>query len=105
LIESALARLDRRRAQARRPYYLSLLAEAYRLAGNRQRSAATVDSAITMALERNDVWWLPALYLEKSEFEPAQTREATRRRGLELARAQQNRGLERRILAASGEKR
>ena len=33
IIESALERLDRNRAQARRPYYLSLLAETYRPAG------------------------------------------------------------------------
>jgi len=100
MIESALERLDAKRAQARRPYYLSLLAETYSLAGNRDRTASILDAAITMALERADVWWLPALYLQKSELEPPPERDATLRRGLELACAQNSRGLERRILAS-----
>ena len=58
-----------------------------------------LDAAITMALERGDVWWLPALYLQKSELEQAPERELTLRRGLELARAQNSRSLEQRILA------
>jgi hypothetical protein len=47
------------------------------------------------------VWWLPALYLQKSELEPPPEREGMLRRGLELARAQHSRGLEQRILASS----
>jgi tetratricopeptide (TPR) repeat protein len=101
IIESALDRLDRNRAQARRPYYLSLLAETYSRLGNRDRTASILDAAIAMALERGDVWWLPALYLQKSELEPAPEREATLRRGLVLARTQNSRGLERRILTSS----
>ena len=101
MIESALDRLDAQRAQARRPYYLSLLAEVYSLIGNRDRAASILDAAITIAIERADLWWLPALYLQKSELEPPPERDATRRRGLELARAQNSRGLERRILASS----
>ena len=101
IIESALDRLDRNRAQARRPYYLSLLAETYRRLGNRDRTASILDAAITMAAERDDVWWLPALYLQKSELEPAPEREATLRRGLALTRTQNSRGLEHRILASS----
>ncbi|HVH26612.1 MAG TPA: AAA family ATPase [Vicinamibacterales bacterium] len=101
IIESALERLDRNRAQARRPYYLSLLAETYRRCGNRDRAASTLDAAITMALERDDVWWLPALYLQKSELEPAPKREATLRRGLVLARTQNSRALEQRILGST----
>jgi len=101
IIESALDRLDRNRAQARRPYYLSLLAETYSRLGNRDRTASILDAAIAMAIERGDVWWLPALYLQKSELEPAPEREATLRRGLVLARTQNSRGLERRILTSS----
>ena len=97
MIEAALDRLDAHRAQARRPYYLSLLAELYSLLGNQDRAASILDAAVTMALERADVWWLPALYLQKSELEPPPERDATLRRALELARAQHSRGLERRI--------
>ena len=53
-----------------------------------------------MALERDDGWWLPALYLQRSELEPAPKRDVTLRRALELARAQHNRGLEQRIRAS-----
>jgi tetratricopeptide (TPR) repeat protein len=98
-IESALDRLDANRAQARRPYYLSLLAEIYSLLGNRKRASSILDAAITIALERVDVWWLPALYLQKAGLEPPLERDATLRRGLELARRQNSRSLERRILA------
>ena len=97
MIESALGRLDADRAQARRPYYLSLLAELYGLLGNRDRAASILDTAITTALERADVWWLPALYLQKSELEPPPERDATLGRGLELAHAQHSLGLERLI--------
>ena len=100
MIESALERLDRQRAQARRPYYLSLLAETYSRLGDRDRAASILNAAIAMALERGDAWWLPALYLQKSELEPPLC--ARRRSGaaLALARAQNSRGLERRILAS-----
>jgi tetratricopeptide (TPR) repeat protein len=101
IMESALERLDRNRAQARRPYYLSLLAETYSRLGNRDRTASIVDTAITMAVERADVSWLPALYLQKSELEPPPERQAMLRRGLALARSQESRGLEQRILASS----
>ncbi len=57
-----------------------------------------------MALERGDVWWLPALYLQKSELEPASGRrdqQALRWRAASTsARAQSSSGaLEQRILA------
>ncbi len=101
MIESALERLDAQRAQARRPYYLSLLSETYGLAGNRDRAASILDAAITMALDRADAWWLPALYLQKSELEGPIERGGTHRSALELARAQNSRSLERRILSLS----
>jgi tetratricopeptide (TPR) repeat protein len=101
LIESALDRLDASRAQARRPYYLSLLAETYTRLGNRRRAASILDRAITMAHERADLWWLPVLFFQKSALEPPPQRDATLRCGLELARTQNSRGLERRILNTS----
>jgi DNA-binding SARP family transcriptional activator len=100
MIESALERLDQQRAQARRPYYLSLLAEVRSRLGDRAPATSIVNAAIAMAIERGDSWWLPALYLQKSELEPASASESTLRRALALARAQNSRGLERRILAS-----
>ena len=97
-IESALASLDLRRAQARRPYYLSLLADTHRAAGRADLAAAILDDAIAMAIARSDVWWLPALYFQMSRLEPPVQRETTRSRGLSLARSQHSRSLERRIV-------
>jgi hypothetical protein len=54
-----------------------------------------------MALDRGDAWWLPALYLRRSDFEVAPGREAMIQRALALARAQHSRGLEQRILSSS----
>jgi predicted ATPase/DNA-binding SARP family transcriptional activator len=100
LIEAALARLDAARAQARRPYYLSLLAETCVLAGNQSRAEAILDDAIRMALERCDLWWLPALYLQRGRLQPQPLRDRTFERALEIARVQHSRSLEQRILAA-----
>lgn len=97
-IESALDRLDRVRAQARRPYYLSLLAATYHRLGDRDRMASVLDSAIGMALDRGDAWWLPTLYLQKSAIDSPAERAVTLERALAVARSQGCRGLERRIL-------
>jgi DNA-binding SARP family transcriptional activator len=100
-IESAFDRLDRQRAQARRPYYLSLLAELYSRLGDRERSTSILDTAVAMAVERGDVWWLPAMYLQRSQFETPPAREATLREALALARGQHSHAIETRILASS----
>jgi tetratricopeptide (TPR) repeat protein len=99
-IESALLRFDATGAQQRRPYYLSLLADAYARLGHRQRAASILDAAITMARERAECCWLPALYFQKSELDPPPRRAATLRCALELARSQNSRSLERRILSS-----
>lgn len=100
MIESSLEHLDAQRAHARRPYYLSLLADTYRRAGQSNRAASIVDSAIEMALARGDAWWLPALFLQKSELGPAADRDSSLRRGLEVAQAQQSLSLAQRLHAA-----
>jgi DNA-binding SARP family transcriptional activator len=101
IIESALESLDGQRAQARRPYYLSLLADTYGCIGRRDRTASILERAISMAVDRGDVWWLPALYLQRADLESGREREATLQRALSLARAQHGRGLEQRILNSS----
>jgi DNA-binding SARP family transcriptional activator len=101
IIEAALERFDANRAQARRPYYLSLLAETYSRLDKRDQATSILDRAIDMAIARGDVWWLPALYLQKSELETGPERETLLQRGLALARAQHSRALEQRILSSS----
>jgi DNA-binding SARP family transcriptional activator len=100
IIEAALGRLDDRRARARRPYYMSLLADVCQRAGQADRSSALLDTAIDLALERSDVWWLPALHLQRSALQPEPERAATLDQALHLARTQHSRALEQRILAA-----
>jgi predicted ATPase/DNA-binding SARP family transcriptional activator len=101
LIERAIARLDAQRAQARRPFYLSLLAETYGLLEHRDRAASILDAAIAMALARGDVWWLPELYRQKSEFVPdAAGKRSLLQQALDVALAQRSRSLERRIRAS-----
>jgi hypothetical protein len=96
-IEAALDRLDAQRAQARRPYYLSLLAELQVAAGDRAKGAATLDAAIEMALRRQDMWWLPVLYLQQADLSAGSAHEAALARARDLARAHHNRAIERRI--------
>jgi hypothetical protein len=100
LIEGALVHLDAQRAQGRRPYYLSLLAETLLAARRHGRAASVLDTAIASAVGRKDLWWLPQLLCQKSEFEPSPGREQLLRKALETARGQQSRALEQRILAA-----
>ena len=101
IIESALAGFDESRAHARRPYYLSLLAETYGRAGQRDRVVAILDQAIGLAEERGDGWWLPVLYLQRGELHTGHAREEMLKRALSLARSQHAHGLERRILAGA----
>jgi tetratricopeptide (TPR) repeat protein len=100
MIEAALERLDTQRARARRPYYLSLLAETYLAAGNRDRAAAIVETAIEMAHILDDVWWLPALFLQKSDLAPRSERDAILREGIAIAQKQQSLSLLHRLTAA-----
>jgi DNA-binding SARP family transcriptional activator len=100
-IEAALERLDRQRAQARRPYYLSLLADMYLRAGQSIRAAEILDAAIVLARERVELWWLPALHLQRTAMGPSTERAGGLQLALDLARAQGSRSLEARILAAA----
>jgi len=97
VIEVALAHLDGQRAQGRRPYYLSLLAETLAAGGNRSRAASVLDSALAMAAQRHDVWWLPELLRLRGELEPPASGERLLHQALETARAQGSRSLEERI--------
>jgi predicted ATPase len=100
LIESALVHLDAQRAQGRRSYYLSLLAETLVAAGRRDRAASVLDAAVATAVTGKDVWWLPELLRLKSELEPPPARERLLRQALETARGQHSRSLEQRIVPA-----
>jgi hypothetical protein len=78
-----------------------LLAQAYARLADRSGSAAILNTAVGTALATGEVWWLPALYLQRSTIEPPHERETTLRLALDAARAQNSRALEQRIVAAS----
>ncbi len=96
LIETGLTRLDAQRAQARRPYYLSLLAEGCAAAGHTDRAIAHLDRALAIAAAHGDNWWVPELLRMKGELLPPADAEPCFRRALDLARAQGSLALERR---------
>jgi len=60
-IRDALRSLDEQGAYARRPYYLSLLAQTLVDEGRRDEGAAALDAAHAAAAARHDVWWLPEI--------------------------------------------
>ena len=100
LIETGLERLDALRAQARRPYYLSLLAEGYAAAGQTDRALQHLDRALSIADRQGDAWWLAELVRMKGELMPSETGDALLRQAVDIARRQHSRALERRAEAA-----
>ena len=65
-------RASRRATCARTPAVLPVAAgrDARRAPETAIARPPTLDAAIAMAIDRSDVWWLPALYLQKGELEP-----------------------------------
>ncbi len=68
-IRAALAALRRSGAYARQPYYLSLLADALHTDGQTERARAVLVAARATAIAHDDLWWLPALYRQTSQYE------------------------------------
>jgi hypothetical protein len=67
-IRVALAALRRSGAYARQPYYLSLLADALHAEGQTARARAVLVAARATAVAHDDLWWLPALYRQASQY-------------------------------------
>jgi DNA-binding SARP family transcriptional activator len=61
LMEGALARLDAQRAFTRRPYYLSLLAEAHLANQDPGRALALIEQALRLADAHREHWWTPQI--------------------------------------------
>jgi len=101
-IETGLERLDALRAQARRPYYLSLLAEGFAAAGQTGQALTHLERALSIAGERGDTWWIPELLRLKAELLPSPERDTLLRQALDVARAQGSLALERRAELSLG---
>ena len=61
-IERALDEMRSIRALARRPYYLSLLADAHEAAGDPRQARAVLEAALADAATSGEQWWVPELH-------------------------------------------
>jgi DNA-binding SARP family transcriptional activator/predicted negative regulator of RcsB-dependent stress response len=68
-IDEGLKALDAVRAEARRPYYLSLRARALQALAQTDRAAATLDEALALASRFGDQWWDAELLRMRGELE------------------------------------
>jgi DNA-binding SARP family transcriptional activator/predicted ATPase len=93
-------------AELRRPYYLSLLADAYARAGRVEESLATLSEALEIADRNQERWWAPELHRLTGELlcRKGDQVEGERcfRRALDLAGVQQARAVELRAATSLG---
>ncbi|HEX5465329.1 MAG TPA: AAA family ATPase [Candidatus Limnocylindrales bacterium] len=87
-IERALAHLQAERAEARRPYWLTILAEAHLAAGRPEAAAAVIDAALATAHDNDDRWWLPEIHRLAGELRRGPDGEGHLRAALAVAREQ-----------------
>jgi DNA-binding SARP family transcriptional activator len=92
-VERALEELRSIRGLARRPYYLSLLADAHEASGHAARARAVLDAALTDAATSGEQWWVPELQRRRGALDDGPSGEAAIRRALDLAKAQGARSL------------
>ena len=95
MIRQGLANLRALGAETRRPYYLSLLAEALINAGQRDEARAVIDAALATAAQNSDVWWLAELHRLRGEISDGP--DGWFERALEIARSQAGKSLELRV--------
>jgi predicted ATPase len=93
-------------AELRRPYYLSLLADAHARAGRVDDALATLSEALRIAHRNDERWWEPELHRLTGELlrRTGDQVEAERcfRRALDLARVQGARAAELRAATSLG---
>jgi DNA-binding SARP family transcriptional activator/predicted ATPase len=91
-IHQGLAVLRALGAEIRRPFYLSLLAEAHVRAGQPQEAGAVLDAALATAAQNADLWWYAELHRQRGAL--SDNAEDWFRRALDIARSQEARSLE-----------
>ena len=87
-IERALDEMRSIRALARRPYYLSLLADAHQVAGDPRQARAVLEAALADAATSGEQWWVPELHRRLGTLDDGPGGEAAIRRAVDLATAQ-----------------
>jgi len=89
-------------AESRRPYYLSLLAEAHLSAGQVDHAQAILDAAISTATQNYDLWWSAELQRLRGTSSASRLAEGYFARALATARRQGSRALELRAAVSQG---
>lgn len=87
-IERALNEMQSIRALARRPYYLSLLADAHEAAGDPGQARAVLEGAVADAATSGEHWWVPELHRHLGTLDEGPGGELAMRRAVDLATAQ-----------------
>ena len=87
-IARALDDLRSIRAMARRPYYLSLFADAHQAARRPARARVVLRAALADAATSGEQWWVPELHRRLGTLDGGPSGEAAIRRALDVAAAQ-----------------
>jgi DNA-binding SARP family transcriptional activator/predicted ATPase len=81
-------------AEFRRPYYLSLLADACRDAGRLDEAREAIGEALATAERHHELWWSAELHRLKGELSAPPSAEACFHKALKIARHQESKSLE-----------
>jgi tetratricopeptide (TPR) repeat protein len=73
---------------ARMPYWLSLLADVQRRAGDDAAAVASLDAAVVSGHAHDDVWWLPEVLRMRAGMEEGAARTERLQAACEMARSQ-----------------
>jgi tetratricopeptide (TPR) repeat protein len=95
--------IDNLKAQgafARRPYWLSLLADLLAREGRPAAARATLDAALTASRVHDDLWWLPEVMRMRASYDPTDGAVARLHAAADLASAQGSVALVRRCADA-----
>jgi DNA-binding SARP family transcriptional activator/tetratricopeptide (TPR) repeat protein len=98
-IREGINRLRSHGANARMPYWLSLLAEALAREGRDEEARTVLDASVVAAEERHDNWWLPEVIRLRAGLEPGPGALERLARAVDLASGQSSRTLEARCRA------
>ena len=84
-IERAIDEMRSIRALARRPYYLSLLADAHHAAGDEQQERRILHAALADAATSGEQWWVPEVYRRLASLDHGPGGEEALHRAIDLA--------------------
>jgi DNA-binding SARP family transcriptional activator len=85
LAELGIGNLKAQGAFARRPYWLSLLADLQAREGRPAAARATLDAALTAGRVYDDLWWLPEVMRMRASYDPPAQAVARLRAAADLA--------------------